>query len=141
VSGDLVFAYDYHLVEAFAEYATELADKPFLVYADYVLNTDADANDSGYLFGARFGEAKHKGSWDAALFYERLEADATVGLLTDSDFGNGGTDAKGFSFQSNYALQDNWYFTLTYFLNQIDIASQDPRDFDRIQFDLNFKYK
>jgi hypothetical protein len=141
LTGELVFAYNYRQVEAFAEYRLELAGRPLALYADYVVNTDADENDTGYLFGAKYGAAKSRGTWDASVFYEKLEADATVGLLTDSDFGGGGTDAKGYVFQGTYAFHDNWNFRMTYFLNEIDIASEDPRDFDRLQLDLNFKYK
>jgi Putative porin len=140
-TGALVYAYDYHQVEAFAEYTFKLGGQSVILFADYVINTDADANDTGYLFGARYGSAKARGTWDLGWFYEKLEADATVGLLTDSDFGGGGTDAKGHAFSGTYAFHDNWNFKLTYFLNEIELASGNPRDFDRLMLDLNFKYK
>lgn len=141
VSGDLVFAYDYHQVQAFAEYGLTLAGRPLTLFADYVVNTDADENDTGYLFGARYGSAKARGGWDVGWFYEKLEADATFGLLTDSDFGGGGTDASGHVFSGSYAFHANWNFQLTWFLNEIDISSDNPKDFDRVMLDLNFKYK
>ena len=141
VTGDLVFAYDYHQVQAFAEYGLTLARQPLTLFADYVINTDADENDTGYLFGARYGAAKDRGGWDVGWFYEKLEADATLGLLTDSDFGGGGTDVKGHVLSGTYAFHANWNFQLTWFLNEIDISSDDPKDFDRVMLDLNFKYK
>jgi hypothetical protein len=64
-----------------------------------------------------------------------------VGLLTDSDFAGGGTDSKGHAFSGTYAFHDNWNFKLTYYLNEIELASGSPRDFDRLMLDLNFKYK
>jgi hypothetical protein len=141
VSGELVFAYDYHEVEAFAEYRLTLAGRPLALFADYVVNTEAAANDTGYLFGARYGSASARATWEAGWFYKDLEADAVVGLLTDSDFGGGGTDARGHVFQGAYAFHDNWNFSLTYFLNETGLASGDPQDFDRVQLDLNFKYQ
>ena len=141
VSGNLVFAYDYHEIEAFAEYSLAVAGRPLAFFADYVVNTDANDNDTGYLFGAKFGSAKAKGTWDLAYFYQKLEADAVVGLVTDSDFGGGGTDAKGHVISGAYAFHDNWNFKATYFINEIDLASGSPRDFDRLMLDLNFKYK
>jgi len=141
VTGDLEFAYNYHELQAFAEYSFELAGHPIALFADYVVNTDADDNDTGYLFGARFGSAKKRGTWDVSYFYEKLEADAVVGLVTDSDFGGGGTDAKGHVFAGTYAFHDNWNFKATYFINDIALASGNPRDFDRLMLDLNFKYK
>jgi hypothetical protein len=141
VSGNLVFAYDYHEIEAFAEYSLAVAGRPLAFFADYVVNTDADDNDTGYLFGAQFGSAKAQGTWDLAYFYQKLEADAVVGLVTDSDFGGGGTDAKGHVVSGTYAFHDNWNFKATYFINEIGLASGNPRDFDRLMLDLNFKYK
>jgi hypothetical protein len=140
VSGELVFAYDYRQVQAFAEYSLDLGGRPLVFYADYVVNTDADENDTGYLFGAKYGSAKSKGTWDVSYFYEKLEADAVVGLVTDSDFGGGGTDAKGHVLQGTYAFHNNWYFRGTYFINEIDLSSGQPRDFDRLMLNLQFKY-
>jgi len=141
VTGALEFAYNYHELQAFAEYSFALAGHPIALFADYVVNTDADDNDTGYLFGAKFGSAKKRGTWDVSYFYEKLEADAVVGLVTDSDFGGGGTDAKGHVFMGTYAFHDNWNFKATYFINDIALASGNPRDFDRLMLDLNFKYK
>lgn len=141
VTGDLVFAYNYHELQAFAEYSFDLAGRPIALFVDYVVNTDADENDTGYLFGVKYGSAKARGSWDFGYFYKKLEADAVVGLVTDSDFGGGGTDAKGHVLSGTYAFHDNWNFKATYFINDIALASGNPRDFDRLMLDLNFKYK
>ncbi|MGK2927567.1 MAG: putative porin [Lysobacterales bacterium] len=141
VSGDLVFAYDFHQIEAFAEYTSRLGGRPLTLFADYVINTDADANDSGYLFGARYGAAKAPGSWDVGWFYKKLEADATLGLLTDSDFGGGGTDARGHVFSGTYGFHANWNVQLTWFLTETDLTSGNPKDVDTVMLDLNFKYE
>lgn len=131
------FEYDYRNWEVFAEW--KIAN--FLLFANWTKNTEADDNDTGYLLGAKYGSAKDKGQWDFTYFYEKLEADATVGLLADSDFGGGGTDAKGHVFSGTYAFHKSWNFKATYFLNKVDIASDDDKDFDRLQLDLNFKFK
>lgn len=117
-----------------------LADRPLLVYADYVVNTAVDDNDTGYAIGIKYGKASAKGTWDISYTYKKLEADAVIGLLTDSDFGGGGTDAKGSIFKGTWALRKNWNAQFSYFLNDIDLASGKPRDFDRLQLDLKFKY-
>jgi len=141
VTGDLTFAYNYRQVQAFAEYGFDLAGRPLALFADYVINTDADDHDTGYLFGAKYGSAKAEGTWDVTYFYEKLEADAAVGLVTDSDFGGGGTDVKGHVLQGTYAFHSNWYFRATYFMNEIDLASGQPHDYDRLMLDLQYKYK
>lgn len=140
VIGDCQFKYDYHNVEAFAEYSFKLGGKSVSLFGNYTVNTEADDDDTGYLFGAKYGSAKDKGDWDITYFYELLEADATVGLLADSDFGGGGTDAKGHVFSGTYAFHKAWNFKATYFINTVNLASGDDDDYERLQLDLNFKF-
>lgn len=139
-TGEREFKYDYHQWEVFAEYKFKLGGNSMSLFADYTNNTEADDNDTGYLFGAKYGSAKKKGTWDITYFYEKLEADATVGLLTDSDFGGGGTDAKGHVFSGTYAFHNNWNFKATYFINKVNLAADDPQDYNRLMLDLNFKF-
>ena len=140
LTGDLVYLYDYRNLEAFAEYSFKLGGQSVALFGNYTVNTEADDNDTGYLIGAKYGSAKKRGQWDITYFYENLEADATVGLIADSDFGGGGTDAKGHVFSGTYAFHSNWNFKATYFINEIKLASGDPDDYDRLQLDLNFKF-
>ena len=138
---DLVYKYDYHVFEAFAEYSFKLGGRSMTLFGDYTHNTEADDNKTGYLFGAKYGSTKNQGDWELMYFYEKLEADAVVGLLSDSDFGDGGTNAKGSVFSGTYAFSPNWNFKATYFLNKILIDTNDPQDYNRLQMDLNFKFK
>jgi hypothetical protein len=131
------FAFDYHNLEAFLEW--KISD--FLLFGNYTVNTEVDDNDTAYLMGAKYGSAKDKGMWDITYFYEKIEADSTVGLLSDSDFGGGGTDAKGHVISATYAFHENFNFKATYFINKINIAAEDSRNYDRLQLDLAFKFK
>jgi len=135
------YLYDYHELEGFVELGFGLLGHPASIFGNYVENRSVDDNNKGYAFGFKFGKAKSAGTWDVSYTYQKLEADAVLGLLTDSDFGGGGTDSKGSIFRATYAFHDNWFFEGTYFLNQIDLASGTTRDFDRLQLDLNFKFK
>jgi len=137
VTGELEFAYDYQNWEAFAEWKIG----KFTLFGNYTVNQEVDDDDTGYLFGAKYGSAKNKGTWDITYFYEKLEKDATVGLLSDSDFGGGGTDAKGHVFSGTYAFHKNWNFKATYFINKINLAQQDDTDYNRLMLDLNFKFQ
>jgi hypothetical protein len=140
VTGELVYKYDYHVFEGFAEYSFKLGGKSMLLFADYTQNADADDNDTGYLFGFTYGSTKKQGDWAFTYFYEKLEADAVVGLLTDSDFGDGGTNAKGSVFSGTYAFSSNWNVKASYFLNKILLDTEAPKDYNRLQLDLNFKF-
>lgn len=137
VSGNQEYLYNYRNWEIFAEWKID----KFTLFADYTQNTDADENDTGYLFGATYGAAKDKGQWDITYFYEKLEADAVVGLLTDSDFGGGGTDAKGHVISGTYAFHKNWNFKATYFINKVNLAAGDNDSYKRLMLDLAFKFK
>jgi len=104
------------------------------------------ANDTGYAVGLTVGKAKKQGSWQAGYLWQDLEADAVLGLLTDSDFAGGGTDSKGSKFSGAYALTDASKLKLTYFLaerqdsNGIENGG-DSFDRDTLQLDFEFKYK
>ena len=138
VNGNLLF--DYNLIEVFAEYATNVGDMPISVFANYVENTEVDVNDIGYAFGAQIGKAGEPGTWQASWAWQELEADAVMATFTDSDFGGGGTDSKGHTIKGKYALADNWAIGGTLFLNEVDLASGVPHDYNRLQLDLEFKF-
>lgn len=134
LTDELVFAYNYHNIEGFLEWKIG----KFLLFGDYTINQDAPDDDTGYLVGAKYGSAKDKGQWDVTYFYARKEKDAMIGLVTDSDFGGGGTDAKGHVLSGTYAFHKKWNFKATYFINQRELDN--PHDYDRLQLDLNFKF-
>jgi hypothetical protein len=139
VSGTYLF--DYRLVEGLTEVSFELLGKPAMLFGHYVQNLDPDEDDTGYQLGFQFGAVKSRGQWKFGYSYRKVEADAVLGLLTNSDFGGGGTDAKGSILQGAYAFHDNWSFSLTYLINETGLRLADPQDFDLLQLDLNFKYR
>ena len=141
-SDTLVFAYDYHNYEAFAEWAFKLAGHPFKLFGNYTVNKEVDENDTGYLVGAKFGSAKAKGTWDLTYFYEKLEADATVGLVSDSDFGGGGTDAKGHtSWPEPTPFTRAGISKPPTSSTRLTCPPAIPRTTTDLQLDLNFKFQ
>ncbi len=140
VVGDCQFKYNYRNYEVFGEYSFKLGGQSVSLFGNYTVNDEVDENDTGWLVGAKYGSAKDKGDWDFTYFYEELEADATVGLLADSDFGGGGTDARGHVLSGTYAFHKAWNFKATYFINEVEIASGKDLDYDRLMLDLNFKF-
>ena len=139
ISGE--YLYDYSVIQGFAEFGFKLFDLPVLVFGDIIHNSDAPINNDGYAVGFRLGKVKKPGSWDFRMAYQDLEADATLGLITDSDFGGGGTDVRGFVYKAGYGIANNWSANMTYINSENKLASGDPRDFDRLQLDLKFKFK
>jgi hypothetical protein len=135
------YLYSYYEVEAFGQLAFSILDRPTIIFADYVYNLDPEDNNTAYSLGFRYGQAKAKGTWEFGYAYRNIEADAVLGLLPDSDFGAGGTDAKGSVFTGAYAFHDNWNFSTTYYLVKTGLDAADPTDINRLQLDLNFKFK
>ncbi len=138
---DDTFATEFTTVEIFASVGTKIGKLPFKVFGQYAVNTEADDNDTGFLFGAALGSAKKPGQWQLGYDYRMLEKDAVVGLLTDSDSWGGGTDGQGHRMQAKYAILKNWTFGGTLFLNEYGIATgEDKTDYLRYQIDLACKF-
>ena len=112
------YEYNYEVANASLAFGFSAFDLPFSIYGDYIENQDADDLNTGYMAGVRLGSAKKKGSWQVAYQYQELEADATLGEMTDSDFGGGGTDVKGNVVSGQYMITDNWYAGSTYHFDQ-----------------------
>ena len=140
-NGVEVYEYDYTVYNASLALALTAFDMPLSLYADYVKNTDADELNTGYLAGVRLGKVKKKGDWQVQYQYEDLDANATLGVITNSDFAGGGTDNKGSSFSAAYGVDDKWYVATTYYFdNTRGVKLGDDVSYDRIQLDTGFKY-
>ena len=114
---------------------------------DYIKNNDAPIYDQGYQLGLQLGKAQNRGSWQIKYYYQDLEANATLGLLANSDFGGGGTNGKGSFVQAAYATTDKTNIKLTYYAVEKN-QNMNPRlnggakfDWDTLSVDLNFNYK
>jgi hypothetical protein len=138
--GSCVYEYDYNEIEVFADVSMTIADMPVSVFADYVTNDDADNEDTGWAAGIELGKTSARGTWKAAYIYQDLEADAVLGLTTDSDFAGGGTDGKGHIFKGAFAMNKQWTVGFTYFLTETGENEGNQHDYDRIMIDTKFKY-
>jgi cell division protein FtsB len=140
VDGVEVYEYDYKLYHGSLGLNFSLFDMPFSVFGDYVYNDDADEYDSGYIAGISLGKAKGKGSWQLQYQYEQLDANATLGLVTDSDFMGGGTDGKGSKYSATYMLDNNWALAAAYYDGNTGVDLGNDDGYQRLQLDTYFKY-
>ncbi len=139
--GPAFYEYNYEVANASVAFGFTAFDLPVSLYGDYIENQDADDYNTGYMAGVRLGSAKKKGQWQVLYQYEELEANATLGEMTDSDFGGGGTDVKGNVVSGQYALTDNWYVGSTYYFDQsqgVDLGNN--TSYERFQLDTGLKY-
>ncbi|HSW01277.1 MAG TPA: putative porin [Sedimentisphaerales bacterium] len=138
-AGD-VFALDYDLFELFAEFGTEIAKRPVAIFGNYVQNTAARDDDTGWLVGLQVNKAKDPGSWQFEWDYRDLERDAVVGQFTSSDFIGGGAGGEGHRFAFGYVLAKNVAANLAYYRNEFDRPGIEGEDYDRFQFDVAVKF-
>lgn len=87
------------------------------------------------------------GQWQFSAGWRHIEADATLDLFTDSDFGLGGTDQEGFvlrgalGLSQRMSLEASWYSARTIDLvDPLTGARADSIDTDTAQVDLIVKF-
>lgn len=134
--------------------------QPVVLTADLVKNLGFDAKkiqartgqaldggkDTGYMLRAAFGPAQvlQKGQWNTALTYRYLGSDAVLDAFTNSDFGLGGTNNKGWILQGSYGLYKNtWVSARWLSANQIDSFAPGKTtqlSSDVLQLDLNARF-
>jgi hypothetical protein len=136
-----VYVYDYLLTQVFAEASFDLGEWPTVVFLDYVNNSDPSDNDTGWMLGTSIGQAKDRGQMQFIYYYAEKEADSMLALVTDSDFGGGGTDSKGHWLQFNYGVNKSWAIGAQYFINETDLATGSSSDYNRLMIDMQWKWK
>jgi hypothetical protein len=96
--------------------------------------------NKGYYGAISVGDQvlKHRWDWNVSLGYKYLESDAVLDGLTDSDFGLGGTNLKGYIASGNLALNANVWLRIRY-LSADAIVGPTYRA-DVFQVDLNGKF-
>lgn len=132
------YPYDFDIMEIFIEIDGKFQKIPVTVMADYINNSGANEDNTGYLFGLHFGKAKGFGTFGGRYIYREVEVDAVLGAYTDSDFIGGGTDGSGHEVGIDVGLAEKITFSMTYFVNQKGL--DDEKDFNRLQVDAIFKF-
>ena len=101
---------------------------------------DAADLDTAWAAGLKVGKASSPGTWELGYTYQDVEADALLGLVTDSDFAGGGTDANGHILRGAWAVNKQWKIGFTYFDNQRNMDVGDEEDYQRLMLDTAFKF-
>ena len=141
------YLFDFEVYNVFAEVSFNINEVPFAAWVDYIKNDAAQIDNKGYQLGFQLGKAQNRGSWQIKYYYQDLEANATLGLLANSDFGGGGTNGKGSFVQAAYATTDKTNIKLTYYTveenqNVNPLLNGGAKfDWDTLFVDLNFNYK
>lgn len=126
------------------EYVRNLAFDKGDIGAIATNNLDAndrfDGGDTAWMLNFQIGKAALEkfGDWQTYLGYRYVESDSVVDGLTDSDFGGGGTNLKGFTLGGNMALSPSVRAGLRW-MSADQIAGPTYRS-DVLQFDLHAKF-
>jgi hypothetical protein len=110
-----------------------------------------DGSGTGYLAQLQLGAplVRSKGLWNLTLGYRRLGSDAVVDAFTNSDFGLGGTNHKGFTLGGQYGLAKNTWLAARWMSSDVIDSmvpavsgSSTPKKFsvDTLQFEINARY-
>jgi hypothetical protein len=129
---------DFRLFNITSKILIDKFNIPLIIIGDYVYNTDA--NDTGWLLGVWIGEKKIKKpqQWQISYNYRVIEKDAVLDVFCDSDFHDGGTNAKGHKLEFKFGLLKNTILNLTYF--NTDIIDGNENDVDTFMVDVNVKW-
>lgn len=159
LGGTGLYADDFNIAEAFAEFTIPVWERPLNIYGDIAYNLadidksfDDDAGRLAWALGVSYGRCVAPKSWALRYEYRYVDRDAVVGAFSDSDWSGGGTNSKGHTFGAEYMPLKNTRIALTYFLN--DNMGSDalrlvpvfgPREnitgtYQRLQLDVNFKF-
>lgn len=76
--------------------------------------------------------------WQIAAGYRYIESDAVIDGFTDTDFGGGGTNLKGYTIGGSLSLSANFWISAKWMSAQ-SVAGPPFKD-DIFQFDLNGKF-
>jgi len=110
-----------------------------------------DGKDTGYLAKVQVGDVKTdaRGKWNVSLAYRYLGSDAVLDAFTNSDFGLGGTNNKGFILGLNYGIDKNSWISARWLSSDL-IEPMVPRtaitnpttkfSTDLLQIDLNARF-
>lgn len=105
-----------------------------------------DGSDRGYQYKLTVGmsQVKNPRDWQVSASYRYLGSDAVVDAFTDSDFGLGGTNLKGYILGAQYGLDRNAVLNLRWLsADSIDSFTLNPAhkfSVDVFQADVSVKF-
>ena len=141
--------FDFNCVTLSGELGTKIPFTylPFAaVFGEWEKNSKAHGGqDTGLVYGVKFGYEKvtNLNEWQFSARYAKLEQNAWLDFLPDSDTWDGRTGVKGPKVQLQYGLFKNVWATATYFNSKMLHAMHlvdGSQEENRVQFDLNWKF-
>ena len=155
VTGTNVNTTSMQIFDFMADWSSPLGSKHGSLFYEYAVNTNADAPagnntiaqdlDTAWQLGFKFGDknVKKTGQWQIKTLYRLVQQDAVFYALTDSDFHQGGTNAKGIELGAKYAIRKGMQLGYTFFNTENERGDINGGKFDvpgKHLLDLKFKF-
>lgn len=153
-AGNITYAYDYKLWEAYSEIGFKLGPYPVSVYLDYIYNAADDVpsdENKAYNFSFKIGNEGKKGDYSLFYKYAYIEQNAVLGCLNDQDFY--GANRKGHKVALQYWPFSNMLLRAAFFYtdpvsawktaeegNPLWNSDRYKEHEDRLQVDFVFKF-
>jgi len=137
-AGNLI--YDYDILEVSAEYSAVLFKWPASIYGVWAQNTAVDKQDKAFALGVNLGLVDAPGKMQFSYAWYDTEADAVMGIFSDSDFGGGNTDSRGHLVRARYGLTGNIALNGTLIISEIEMFRNNRHDYNRVQLDIEFLF-
>ena len=134
------YSADYEILGLAVQYEGRVGELPLQLWADSVQNLAVAEFDAGFNLGARIGRASSPGSWELALAYQDVEADAQWGGFIDSDFAGGDTQGRGWRLQGGWVPARNALLQFTWIDSMRAVDLPQERDYQRLQLDFSMKF-
>jgi len=155
VTGTDVNTTNMQIFDFMADWSSPLGSKHGSLFYEYAVNTNADAPagnntiakdlDTAWQLGFKFGDKNlmKTGQWQIKTLYRLVQQDAVFYALTDSDFHQGGTNAKGIELGAKYAIRKGMQLGYTFFNTENERGDINGGKLDvpgKHQLDLKFKF-
>jgi len=130
----LLYATGFTIIEGFVKTSLKLG-LPVDLCVQYIVNTDADEYDTGYLGSV---SVKLPAGFTLGYQYRYLEKDATLGAFAETtDFSNG-TDVEGHIPYVGYEIGKNFNIKVQYAMG--DKGLENGKDIETFKIDLSCKF-
>jgi len=143
-AGKDIYKYGYNLLTMTGELGFKNPLHNMVNYAalfgEFTHNTAVSRNNNGFMTGFYFGDEKvtDKKQWQFRYSFRRLEANADLDVLPDSDFYGGATGAYGHKATFQFGLMKNVWYEMNYYRTELISSPEKPENV--LQTDLNFKF-
>lgn len=141
VDGNGDFLYEYGVAELGAELKTALSGLPVTAFAVFARNTQVSNEDTAYAIGFRLADLTAKENLQLSYAWHATDADALIGIFSDSDFAGGDTNSSGHFIKARYALMDNIELGATLILSDTLESTTSPVEYKRLQLDIEVSFE